>query len=220
MINIGDTLILEPAHSGTPEKYKCRLVDSKENEIYIDYPINANTNKTVFLLNGTQLKVSFVTSQGTVYMFDSEIIGREKQNNIPMLILHLPNSDQFIKIQRREYVRVETNVDVSISSNDIEMSPFATITTDISAGGAAILVPIGSGLKEESIVNTCFVLPMQSGDYYYLKVKAVVKKILNYNETHNKAPLEFIEVSANDRQLFLRFCFDRQLSFRKKGLEI
>jgi len=217
-MNIGDTLILEPAHSETPEKYKCRLVDSKENEIYIDYPINANTNKAVFLLNGTQLKVSFVTSQGTVYMFDSEIIGREKQNNIPMLILHLPNSDQFIKIQRREYVRVETNVDVAISSNETKMS-FATITTDISAGGAAILVPIESNLKEECIVNTCFVLPMQNGDYYYLKVKAIVKQILNYSETHKKAPLEFIEVSANDRQLFLRFCFDRQLSFRKKGLE-
>ncbi|MGG4469185.1 flagellar brake domain-containing protein [Paenibacillus alvei] len=220
MINIGDTLILEPAHSENSEKYKCRLVDRKENGIYIDYPIHAETKKAVFLLNGTQLKVSFVTSQGAVYMFDSEIIGREKQNNIPMLILHFPNSDQFIKIQRREYVRVETNVDVAISSDDTEVAPFATITTDISAGGAAILVPAGSNLKAETIVYTNFVLPMQNGDYYYLKVKAIVKKIINYNETHNKAPLEFIEVSANDRQLFLRFCFDRQLSFRKKGLEI
>jgi len=220
VINIGDTLILEPAHSENSEKYKCRLVDRKENEIYIDYPIHAETKKAVFLLNGTQLKVSFVTSQGAVYMFDSEIIGREKQNNIPMLILHFPNSDQFIKIQRREYVRVETNVDVAISSDDTEVAAFATITTDISAGGAAILVPAGSNLKAETIVYTNFVLPMQNGDYYYLKVKAIVKKIINYNETHNKAPLEFIEVSANDRQLFLRFCFDRQLSFRKKGLEI
>ncbi|MEI2464047.1 flagellar brake protein [Niallia taxi] len=220
MINIGDTLILEPAHSEAPEQYKCRLVEMNDNEIFIDYPINSKTKKAVFLLNGTQLKVSFVTSHGTVYMFDSEIIGREKQGNIPMLLLHYPPKDQWIKIQRREYVRVETSVDVAITSIHNELKPFATITTDISAGGAAILVPKDSNMKAETIVEPYFVLPMQNGEYYYPKVQAHVKSIFHHNETHNKAPLEFLEVSPADRQLFLRFCFDRQLSFRKKGLEL
>lgn len=219
VIKIGETLILEPIDEKNSDQYKCRLVEVIGNDMYIDYPIHLTTKKTVFLLNGTQLKISFVANEGNVYLFHSEIIGRVKQNNVPMLKLFLPANDQMIKIQRREYVRVDTNVDVAVHSLQGEFHSFTSMTTDISAGGAAILVPVQSPLKEDYIINSYFVLPLQNGEYTYVKLKAIVKRILDYNELYNKAPIEFLDVNPPDRQVLMRFCFDKQLSFKKKGLE-
>lgn len=89
MLKIGDTLMLEPKYSNSFETYKCRLVERIGNDLYIDYPVNTITKRTVFLLDGTQLKVTFVGADSSVYLFESEVMGRVKQK-IPMLILSYP----------------------------------------------------------------------------------------------------------------------------------
>ncbi len=218
VINIGDTLILEPANTDRTEKYKCRLVETGEKELYIDYPIHLETNKTVFLLNGTQLKVNFVTSEGSVYMFQSEIVGRKKEQ-VPMLILHLPSKEQMIKIQRRQFVRVDTNVDTAVHPLHNDFLPFTTVTTDISAGGAAIIAPKTIIFHEGNSLEVYLVLHLQNGEYYYPRLKGKVIKVYGYNETNNKVSLQFHEMNSTDRQIILRFCYDVQLSLKKKGRE-
>ncbi|MFT8321638.1 MAG: flagellar brake domain-containing protein [Bacillus sp. (in: firmicutes)] len=218
MINIGDTLILEPVDTDSAEQYKCRLVEIGEKEIYIDYPIHLATNKTVFLLNGTQLRVNFVTNEGSVFMFQTEILGRKKEN-IPMLKLHLPPKEQMIKIQRRQYVRVDANLDIAIHPVNNDFLPFTTITTDISAGGTAVIVSKTSTLQEGYEVEVYLVLHLQNGEYYYPRLKGSVIRIFDHTETHNKVSLQFFNMSPSDRQFILRFCYDVQLSLKKKGLE-
>ena len=159
MMNIGDVLTLEIKYSDKLEKYKCKLVEKNGQHMFIDYPINLETNKTAFLLDGTQLKCSFVNKYGSVYMFETEVLGREKQN-IPMLILNDPGSDQYIKIQRRQYVRVETSVDIAIHPTNFEFKPFVTVTDDISAGGVAIIASNKINLQSGMKINCWLVLPM------------------------------------------------------------
>ncbi|UII54657.1 flagellar brake domain-containing protein [Cytobacillus spongiae] len=218
MINIGDVLILEPKYSDKIEKYKCKLVESKENSLYIDYPINEETKRTAFFLDGTQLKATFVGKDGSAYMFETEVVGRVKQN-IPMIILSYPGNDQLFKIQRRQYVRVESPIDVAIHPMEREFQPFTTVTDDISAGGAAVLFPKDTSLNEGQEFMLWMVLPMQNGEYHYLKLRSKMVRSMEYNEIRNKASIQFLEVSPQERQLLLRFSFDRQLAMKKKGLE-
>lgn len=219
MIKIGDNIFLENRYSDNFEQYKCKLVERRGDDLYIDYPVNTSTNRTVFLLEGTPLKAQFGTASGAHYYFDTEVKGRIKLN-IPMVVISYPGNEHLIKIQRRQYVRVETPVDVAVHPSKGEFAPFTTVTDDISAGGAALLIGKNSGLKPGMKIESWFVLPMQNGEYENRKIKGEVIRIIEGQGQMNKASVEFIEPSGHDRQLLLRFCFERQLAMKKKGLEI
>lgn len=218
MIQIGDLLTLEVRHAEQIEKFKCRLVDRKGNTLFIDYPISLRTNKTAYLFDGTHLSATFIGQDGTsVYLFESEIIGRVK-NNIPMLLLAYPGEERLLKIQRRSYVRIEAAVDIAIHPMNGEFPPFTALTDDISAGGAAVLIPKGMQLQQGMMIKTWFVLILQNGEYHYLTLSSRVIRVIDYNETRDKLSLQFIEISNMERQLLLRFCFEKQLQNKKKEL--
>ena len=203
MLTIGNPLVLEPKYANQIEQYKCRLVDRKDNLLYIDYPINVSTNRTTFLIDGTQLKVNFVEGE-SAYLFESEILGRVKRG-IPMMELIYPGDEYVIKIQRRKFVRIETSVDVAIHPLNGEFKPFTSLTEDISAGGQGMLI------------RTLFVLPMQNGDYHYMNLTSKVVRIMKQENGDDYASLQFIGVTPQETQLLLRFSFDRQLAMKKKG---
>ncbi|THE15065.1 pilus assembly protein PilZ [Bacillus timonensis] len=219
MLKIGDLIYLEPTINPNGEKYRCRVVEKIENKLYIDYPVNNGTGKTAFLLNGTQLK-AFVTADSTsAYFFDTTVLGRVKQN-IPMIVLSYPGEDNMYKIQRREYVRVETPVDVAVHSINGEFRPFVSITRDISAGGAAIILPSSRTLLPGLDFLTHFVLPSLSEDYHYVTLRSHVIRIVNgKNGERNRASIKFVDISESDRQLLIKFCFERQLLMKKKGIQ-
>lgn len=47
-LKIGTQLTLEPTYTERVEKFKCRVVDRQDNMIFIDYPINTATKKSLF----------------------------------------------------------------------------------------------------------------------------------------------------------------------------
>ncbi|MBT2754886.1 flagellar brake domain-containing protein [Mesobacillus foraminis] len=218
MLKIGDVLTLEHQFSNSSERYKCKLVEKIGNDLYIDYPINIGTGKTVYLLDRTPLRAVFASGNGGQYYFQTEIKGRKKQG-IPMLILSFPGEEGLVKIQRRQYVRVETSLDVSIQPFG-DSAPFTAVTDDISAGGAAILASQSAPIKPGMTVSCLFVLPMQNGECEYKRFKG---KVIRVNEAFpgmNRISVQFVGASGLDRQLLLRFCFERQLELRKKGLPV
>jgi c-di-GMP-binding flagellar brake protein YcgR len=219
LIKVGTVLTLEPKYSEKVEKYKCKVVELDEGKVYVDYPIHMETNRTVFLLDGMQLKATFVGSDEAVYLFETEVLRRVKQN-IPMIMLSYPGDEQLVRVQRRQYVRVDVITDVAVHPLDGEFAPFTTVTSDISAGGAAIVLPNEwMGLKQGMIIETWFVLHMRSGDYHYLKLRAKIVRLFKDNVP--KASLQFLDVSDRDRLVLIRYSFEKQLETRKKeqGIE-
>ncbi|HWI48347.1 MAG TPA: flagellar brake domain-containing protein, partial [Rummeliibacillus sp.] len=135
-LKIGTNIILESISSETSERFRCKIVEQKNNAIYIDYPIDVKTNKTSFLLEGSQYRASFVDDSKVAHAFKTQVLGRIK-SNIPMIMLSFPTDDEIIKIQRREFVRVLTPVDIAV---EFEHQFYQFITEDISAGGLAIII--------------------------------------------------------------------------------
>jgi c-di-GMP-binding flagellar brake protein YcgR len=218
MLTIGETLTLEPRNNSKAEQYKCRLVERNSHELFIDYPINLKTDRTVFLIDGTQLRVSFVSGH-SAYSFEAEVVGRVIRG-IPMIKLSFPGDSYILKVQRRMYVRIETAVDVAIHPLQNEFTPFASITKDISAGGSLILLNHDKGIKQGLNVLAVFVLPLENGEYHYLKIMSTVVRVIKNEESGQLLfSLNFMNVSPIERQNLLRFSFDRQLAMKKKGLE-
>jgi c-di-GMP-binding flagellar brake protein YcgR len=214
LIKIGVPLTLEPKYSEQMEKYKCKVAEMEDGKIYIDYPIDMSTNRTAFLLDGTQLKASFVGEDEAVYAFETEVLGRTRRN-VPLLILSYPGDNQLLRIQRRQFVRVDAITDVAVHPLNEEFTPFTTVTSDMSAGGAAIVLPHHeTGLKHGMTIEIWLVLHMRSGDYHYLRFPARVIRI--FEENVPKASLQFLEVSDVDRLTLIRYSFEKQLETRKK----
>ncbi|MDQ0271101.1 flagellar brake protein [Cytobacillus purgationiresistens] len=215
LINCGDMIVMEPYSTDKKEKYQCEVVGKGNGLLYITYPINIETQKTTFLLEGMQSKCSIVTERGEVFLFDCEVNGRLKKK-IPLIILSYPGEDAIIKIQKREYVRVDVAVDVAVHPESGGFNPFITVTEDISAGGAAILVknpvPFFNGMK----INTWFVLSMKNGETHYVQCMSEVMRCNELNELNSLISLKFCKLHDDVRRLLIRFCFDRQLALMKK----
>lgn len=217
MLTIGDVLLLETKDLNN-EKLKCKLVERKGNQLYIDYPINQKTGSTAYLMMGTELYVSFVRKDQNAYKFQSEVTGRIKEN-IPMISLTFPGDDQLIRIQRREYVRVETNIDIAIHSINDEFPPFTAITSDLSAGGTAITIPKDSPLNEGQELNLWFSLPLKDGHIEHFKIKSKVIRIFPAEHPgYLRLPLQFLNIDEKVQQTIIRFCFDQQILMKRRGV--
>lgn len=214
-IKIGTVLTLEPTTSEKVERFKCKVVEKKDNIIFITYPVDTKTDRTVYLVDGSQFRAIFRNDDDINYAFQTEVVGR-KMDRIPMIMLSCPPDDEFIKIQRREFVRVKTPVDVAVEHLN---QFYQFVTDDISAGGAAIKVPISPPFSEGDKVKLTIVLPYKSGEIQYIQTDAEVIRIFEKNG-QMLASLQFIDTDELDKQFILRFCFERQVMLRKETKDL
>ena len=139
LLKLGTPLYLELTVGGKNEKYKTNIAEIKENELFIELPINEKTNKYSFFYLNTVFQAYYFDS-GKVYHFNAELLRRIK-DNIPLLVLSFPGEENLSIIQRRQHVRVETALDVAIHPLHNEFPAFTTMSVDISGGGIAVHLP-------------------------------------------------------------------------------
>ncbi|WNB93704.1 flagellar brake domain-containing protein [Bacillus sp. NEB1478] len=219
MLAIGESISLVPLFSDKKDTYKSKIYEMKDDVLYIDYPSNEATNRTEYFFDGTQFKVSFVDKEKVVYTFRTELLGR-KIEKIPVLIITAPKNEDVHKVQRREYVRVETMVDVSVDIIANSDPAFNSVIVDMSAGGMLLSLPIGHKVAKGDVLDCLVVLPMRSGEKVYLDLECSVLRILDGDNNRQRAPLQFNQITARDRQHIIRFCFEQQLQMKKKEMKI
>lgn len=212
-IKIGTMLILEPTYTERVERFRCKVVEQKDGVIYIDYPINTITKKTAFLIDGAQFRVTFNDESKQSFAFNTEVLGRKK-GNIPMIMLTCPPDEEFIKIQRREFVRVETPVDVAVEYDNRFTQ---LVADDISAGGVLLALQGSINFKIGDEVRLTIVLPYTNKEIRYVQTDALVVTTFERNN-RTLASVQFTDTDDIDKQYIVRFCFERQLQIRKKEL--
>ncbi|QFF98688.1 glycosyltransferase [Psychrobacillus glaciei] len=210
-IKLGTILILEPTFVEKVEKYRCKVVDLDEQFIFIDYPIDTISNKTVFLMEGTQLRVSYVEESKSAFAFHTEVLAK-RQGQIPMIKLSYPGDSEVIKIQRRDFVRVSTSLDISVQFED---DKYQFVADDISAGGSAVILNREVKFKEGDEISMLIPLAFNNGDIKYVTTTAAVVRIWDRGQ-QKLASLQFTDTDDLDKQQIVRFCFERQLFLRKK----
>ena len=210
-LKIGTSLILETTNTDRVDKFRCKVVELIDNVIYIDYPVNTITNRTAFLVDGAQFRATFLTEDKVTYAFNTEVLGRRKRN-IPTIVLSCPPIEEFIKIQRREFVRVRTEADVAVEYNNFF---YQYVTEDISAGGLALKLKYDPPFKDGDLVHLTIVLSYNNGDIQYVKTDANVIRVFE-KDNQKFASIQFNDTDDIDKQYIVRFCFERQLALRRK----
>lgn len=192
-----------------------RIIDIDNQYIYLDLPVNVNTRKTSYLQTDTSLIVRFVGDDHAFYQFTTQVVDLQL-TAVPKLIVAHPIKVE--RIQRREFVRVKTAVDVSIHSLTEDFPPFTTVTYDISGGGMSLILPTNVDLPIDEVVKAYLVLPLNECKIHYISTTAKVLRIHKTKDQPTMAPLQFERISSNDQQKIVQFCLAKQREMRRKEL--
>ncbi|NJP38169.1 flagellar brake protein [Alkalicoccus luteus] len=217
MIKAGTPVEME-LKSGSEDysKLRSKVLDLQKGYIFIDYPVSIETGRPKFFLEGTEFTVSFVGQDEAVYMFESSVAGRVKRK-LPMLILKHPPSEEYRRIQRRQYVRIDCSLDCAFRSDAGEFDPFTTITLDLSGGGMSCVLPSRHPLKDNTRADICLALPFKNGETKYVEAHVRTVRIIA-SDYQTKASFEFHEPPESLRELIIRYIFEQQQEARERGL--
>lgn len=198
------------------EYFKSRIIDINDKYIFLDIPVNINTRKTEFLQADTKLVAKYIGDDGACYSFSTEIINR-KLTQIPKLVVGLPQRIE--RIQRREFVRINTAVDIALHSQTHTFSPFTTVTSDISGGGLSLILPPKRRLPVEELIDVYIILHMEKGDIYYICTESKVLRTEVGKDQLITASVKFKNITPQEQQLIVQFCLEKQREIRRKELQ-
>jgi c-di-GMP-binding flagellar brake protein YcgR len=214
MLKVGESLYLERrGNIEEIERYKTVIVGMNEKEILVEIPINEKTKKFGYFNSGTTFEAIYYAA-GKVYLFQTNLVDR-MQDKVPLLILAFPGKNNMQVIQRRQHVRVEANLDIALHPLEREFSSFSSITLDISGGGCAVHIPSTNQLKEGQDVQLWIVVPLEDRKLHYVNVKATLIRLFEV-KGQTRASFRFLTLSNSDRMQIIRFCFQREVSLKKR----
>lgn len=218
-MNIGSSLNLDIFDSKANEviKCECNIIGKDDKYLFIDYPVNSKTRKTVLLQKGLIAIATYINEYQTLHSFDTEIIKKVKRT-VPALAIKLPEKDTITKVQRREYVRVQTAIDVAVHCPKKSFAPFTTVSLDISGGGASLIVPSNEILDDIKKVNLWMVFQMSSGKYQYIYSAAKLIRVKQLEQNRKSVSLQFTSIDPREKQTIVQYCFEKQRQARQRGL--
>lgn len=111
--------------------FNSTIQDVKEDSFLISMPMMKESY--VKFENNEKLSIYYYFENTSLYKFESTVLGREKCGNMPLYKLTLPK--EVVKIQRREYVRVNIMAPVEIIKDNKKING---LLLDLSGGGMRI----------------------------------------------------------------------------------
>ncbi|MED1741910.1 PilZ domain-containing protein [Bacillus swezeyi] len=217
MLSLGDIITIEFENENQENVIaKSKVSSIEENVLRVHYPVDVETGRTVIIPTNTIVTIHFVNKQQVLYKFTSVIQGREVHRYIPILNVYLPEEDQMTKIQRRQFFRVNTTIPVTVRPYG-SGSMYKTYTTNISAGGAALIIEETQKHKPEEDLNLSIALPNEGHDETVIDVHAQVKRTYPDRRTNKQImTVEFIRMNEHDKQTLVQYCIKCQLIERRK----
>src|SRR5690625_117992 len=212
VVNVGDTLVMKLSTSD--KLYRCKVIDFIDDFIAIDHPINIQTNKSITLPKHAKLIINYI-KDGNIYEFPTTIV-RQTKINIPALLINRPNKDDIRRIQRREFVRVQTDVDIAVHCPNKTFTPFTTVTGDISGGGALIITPPKKvDFRPKQKVELFFSLRYDDEPYKYVHTTAEIVLVRQINAVKTFS-VKFLLPSERMREQIINYCFYVQRKRQKE----
>jgi len=200
--------------------YKSRVADIQGEHAAIELPIQEETGKMSQFPMGTHIEVFYFSEDGSTYQFQTEVVGEQKEN-VHLLLLRIPEKEALTRTQRRNYLRVETHIEIAVKIKDNARNyHFLARTTDLSGGGMAFTCPDHYRFKVGDKLQVWMVLPHKSGliSHSYAEAEVTRCKLPEEKGTHQWVSLKFVQISQADQAKVIRVCYERQLEIRKKGI--
>lgn len=220
---IGQTLYLnlkDASEETGVVSLKSRVSDIRDTVALIDLPFSEETGRTGFIEAGTACEVWYIAKDGSRYDFRSSIVGRQLQP-LPALLLELPAAEKINRTQRRNFLRIETGVDIAVKLTDsVRSYHFVARTIDLSGGGLSFRCADSYRIQEGDTLQLWMSLPVKNGQVQHASaVLEVVRQVPGQEKGYPQwLSGKFVQISEVDRAKVVRACYERQLELRKKGV--
>ncbi|MFW6269796.1 MAG: flagellar brake protein [Bacillota bacterium] len=190
--------------------FNSKISDIKNDKIKILTP--TVKGELVPLRKNLKLDI-FYTGNTAAYKFTSRIVDRELEP-VPVLVIKYPEKVE--RIQRRDYFRLQIQIEVKYRHVDSEGEPLddkfrETISRDLSGGGIKMVV------ENELNVDTLLELYLDIPEIK--KIPIMGKVVQTHTEEKVKtAGIEFKAINPQLRDQIVGWLFDKQRELRQKGL--
>ncbi|HEY0826563.1 MAG TPA: flagellar brake domain-containing protein [Bacilli bacterium] len=213
---ISQTLFLQVANvdeTEEKEEYKSRISDVGEESFSIDVPIDVKSGKLHRVYVGDTISAYYVSNDGAKYYFNSEVMGFTN-DVLKLVIIKKPQLDAITKVQRRTFLRVTADLEVAVKLS--EHFKFLAITEDVGGGGISFVCDGSVPIKQKDVVSCWLLVPYRNGSIDHVPFKGDLVRIKPLDTGKQLVMLSYTEITDPDRQKVIRYCFERQLDFRKK----
>lgn len=204
--------------------------DEEEDVLCLAMPILEG--KLIPLGVGERYELFFFTKRG-MYTCDSEVINRYKSQNIYVVVIRM--TTELKKYQRRQFFRLETNIEVQYKvfsmedekffrtmgriSDEMYERPYQTgISLDISGGGIRFIANERLNPGDKVMVLLKFLI---DGEEYPCEAmaKAVVAYTTKGKENVFENRIEFVQIKDAERELLIKYIFREERNIRKRLME-
>lgn len=209
---INDMLYMQLERSPEEATYKARVTELDDERIWMEVPLCEETGKFGLFPIGEELDVFFSRNDGIKWHFRSRVEGKRNEA-IRMLSIRKPNPDDMAKMQRRNYLRVQAQLETAVST--VDGVPFLACTEDVSGGGVSLTAAPKWGLREGQLLQCWLAVPFRNGTIEHIPFTGEIVRVRPLHEERNLIMMKFGQIAELDQQKLIRFCFERQIDARK-----
>ncbi|WP_368086802.1 flagellar brake protein [Paenibacillus sp. yr247] len=194
-------------------EYKSRIADVTNSSIVIEIPLNEKTGRLKKLYHGDELSTFFLGQGGVKHYFTTSVTGF-REDVIRLVELRKPEPEAITHVQRRSFLRVLAELEIAVKLSD--QIQFIGVTDDVGGGGISFIcdghIPLGM-----NAAISCWVLaPYKNGNIEHIPFNGEVVRIKQLDSGKQLAMVRFVDIADRERQKLIRFCFERQMDFRKR----
>lgn len=222
--SVGLTLSLQPKNSqepAEPELYHSKIVYLTSQHICIELPVRDDEGRYGFFPIGTELDISFVGRDNMFYQFPSSVLGRKKESK-PLVLISHPEPNQIERKQRRNFVRIPTECEVTLHPVAAPLISYNGKTVDLSGGGMALVFHDPPSIEIGDKV--LFRLDLVFSEEKHVTVEGMAELLrvspLTPDDGQLKYSFQFTEIAEENRQQIIQYCFNVQLEERKRRLRV
>jgi c-di-GMP-binding flagellar brake protein YcgR len=194
-------------------EYKARIADVTEDSIMMEIPIDERSGRLKQLYMGDELSTYFVSKDGVKNYFNTSVTGFQ-DDVIKLVAVKKPELEAITKVQRRSFLRVPAELEIAVKYT--EQLQFVAITDDVGGGGISFICDGYIPLTVNFIISCWLLVPYKNGSIEHVPFKGDVVRVKQLETGQQLAMVSFVEITDRDRQKLIRFCFERQMDFRKK----
>jgi c-di-GMP-binding flagellar brake protein YcgR len=193
--------------------YKSRIDDLTDEAIIMEIPINEMSNSLKKLYMGDELSAFYVGQGGVKNYFTTSVIGF-REEVIRLVMIKKPDLEAITQVQRRSFLRVPAELEIAVKFS--EQLQFVALTDDVGGGGISFICDGYIPLSVNGFISCWALVPFKSGTIEHVPFKGEIVRVEQLETGKQLAMVSFVEITDRDRQKLIKFCFERQMDFRKR----
>ena len=155
----------------------------------------------------------FFTEEGVKHYFNTHVMGF-KEDAVKLIRIRKPIRNRLPKFS----AAISCGLQPNWKSRSIcpRMFRFIGVTDDVGGGGISFLVDAKWPIKQGTELDCWLLIPYRNGTIDHAQFRAEVVRVKPLENGKNQIMAKFSSILDTERQRIIRYCFERQLDFRKQ----